>query len=318
MSKAPIPILDDEAVWPLADMHGCIEIIRACLRARVEGRLAAPPRHTASFGNGDLVFTIGGMRASGDSHGVAGFRVYDTFRAGANPHTQIVAVWDSDCAKLQGLVLGEALGALRTGALGGVAVDLMASRSARIGGVLGTGLQARTQLMAMLAVRPDIQQVRVYSRHPERRAAFAEQMSDSLDREIIAVERARDAVEDADILLTATRSTRPVLETAWLKAGVHINSVGPKLARQHELPPAIGHLAGRVATDSPEQLRAYSDRHFLADTPAWERMLDLADLQQAAPAPRSPDTVSLFCSAGLAGTEVALAAELLRRAASGD
>lgn len=309
ISSAPQVILDDAAVWRLADMDTRIEAIRTALRTQVDGRLVAPPRHAVGFGNGDLVFTIGDTRDGG----VAGFRVYDTFRSGSPQQTQLVAVWDTSTGTLRGLILGEAVGALRTGAIGGVAIDLMAKQDAATCGVLGTGLQARTQLMAALAMRPGIESVHVYSRNPEHRVAFARRLSAELGRDITPVDTARDAVRNADVLLAATNSMQPVLEPDWLKAGVHVNTVGPKFADRHELPPAIGTLASWVATDAPEQIRRYPGGHFLAGSPAWDRMHDLAALLDHAPA-RHPNDITLFCSAGLAGTEIILADALLHRA----
>lgn len=91
---------------------------RPLFLARAGNRLISPPRHHVSFPDrGDLVFTVGGVL--GDKP-LAGFRVYETFD-GAE-HSQIVAVWSADNAKLKGIVLGERLGNLRTGAIGGVAI----------------------------------------------------------------------------------------------------------------------------------------------------------------------------------------------------
>jgi len=85
-------------------------------------------------------------------------------------------------------------------------------------------------------------------------------------------------------------------------------------AELHELPRDIGDVADVAATDSPTQLNAYPAPHFLAGTPAGDGMLDLSDIVVGrASGRRSPTDITLFCSVGLAGTEVAVANALLRQ-----
>jgi ornithine cyclodeaminase len=313
----PFVILNDAEVHALARMPDLVAVIERCLQAKAQGRLVAPPRHSVAFDTGQLVFTIGGITTGGDGDaGMAGFRAYETFRGGGSARAQIVAVWDSGSGDLRGLVIGDALGVLRTGAIGGVAIDRMARPDVRTCGVVGSGSQAESQLMAAVAVRPGLETIRVYSRNACNREGFAERMSARLGKTIRPVAAARDAVAAADLVLCATDSDSPVIETQWLVRGTHVSTLGPKLADRHELPPAIGAIADIAATDSPAQLYAYPKPHFLAGTPAGERMLDLAEIVAGrASGRRNPTDITLFCSVGLAGTEVAVAEFLLRQAA---
>lgn len=311
-----VPILYDDDVLALAEMGELVALVENCLRARAAGRLVAPPRHTVAFGDrGKLVFTIGGVDRD-ESPGAAGFRVYETFAGAGRQRAQLVAVWNGASGDLLGLIIGDALGAWRTGALGGVAVKHMARPGASACAVIGSGQQAETQLLAAAAVRP-LACVRVYSRSAANRQAFADRLSSRLGCRIEAVGSTREAVADADIVLCATDSPEPVLETGWLAPGAHVTSVGPKLVDGHELPRDIGKRATFVATDSPEQMRAYPKPHFLAGTPAEAAMRDLAEIVTAGEPRRRAADLSLYCSVGLAGTEVAIAEHLLRRAAVG-
>ena len=106
------------------------------------------------------------------------------------------------------------LGQIRTGAASGYATDLLANPEADTLGVIGSGFQARTQLEAIRAVRP-IKTVRVWSRSEEKRRKFAEECS------AIAVETAEEAVRGAQIVVTATNSTEPVLEERLDRARNH-------------------------------------------------------------------------------------------------
>lgn len=300
-------ILNDEDLAGNSLMPVAIDAVEKALLARFAGQAVSPPRHHVSFpGHGDLVFTVGGFLGEAP---IAGFRVYETFQ-GAE-HAQIVAVWSAQDARLRGLVLGERLGAIRTGAIGGVAIRHLSSAQARIVGVIGSGLQARTQLAAAVAVRP-ITHARVYSRDEANRVAFALEMQLELGIVVSPVESVAEAVGDADIVLCATSSDRPVLRVCDLKAGAHVNTVGPKTLKGHELDVDIAATAAVIATDSPEQTRAYSVPFFLNGSSHEQRMADLADIIAGKVTGRtSPNETTLFCSAGLAGTEVAVAAAIL-------
>jgi ornithine cyclodeaminase len=313
----PFVVLTDAEVSALARMPDLVAVIERCLLAKAEGRLVAPPRHSVAFETGQLVFTIGGIKASAhEGASVAGFRVYETFRGSGTARAQLVAVWDSDSGELRGLVIGDALGVLRTGAIGGVAIDRLARPDVRSCAVIGSGQQAESQLLAAIAVRPGLETIRVYSRNVAKREDFAARMSARLGKTVRPVATARDAVAGADLVLCATDSGTPVLETQWLARGAHVSTLGPKLADRHELPRDIGEVADVAATDSPAQLRAYPAPYFLEGTRAAREMLDLADIVTGRVAcRRNAADITLFCSVGLAGTEVAVADALLQQSA---
>jgi ornithine cyclodeaminase len=102
---------------------------------------------------------------------------------------------------------------------------------------------------------------------------------------------------------------------SWLKPGAHVNTVGPRAQGASELDASIAGRVRVVATDSRRQLRSYAKPYFLADTPWMEAMVELGDIVVGQQTGRqSPDDMTLFCTAGLSGTEVAVASEALRRA----
>jgi ornithine cyclodeaminase len=306
-----IPVLTDADVDRLADMGALVRAVEGVLRAKAEARLVAPPRHHVAFGPaGDLVFTIGGEVGGAN---IAGFRVYDTFAGDVGERSQIVAVWNSRTGALRGLVVGGRLGALRTGAIGGAAVTALARSDARTLAVIGTGIQARTQLEGALAVRT-IDSVRVFSRDESRRSGLAAETARAHGIEARAAASAREAVEGADIVLCATTSPTPVIRADWLAPGAHVNTVGPKLRDRHEMGPDVAERAVVIATDSPAQVEAYPS-FFLDGTHHRARMVDLADIVAGhRPGRQGDGDITLFCSAGLAGTEVAVADALLARA----
>lgn len=299
-------ILKDEDLCPAAVMRGAIDALETAFRAKAAGEMVSPPRHHVSFPKrGDIVFTVGGIDGE---RPLAGFRAYETFDGGQ--HSQVVAVWRADTAELQGVILGERLGQIRTGAIGGVAIRHLSAPTARTVGIIGSGAQARTQLIAAAAVR-DISSARVFSRNPRNCATFAEEMQLQLGIAVEPVTSAARAVAGADIVLCATSSDMPVIDASELKAGVHINTIGPKTLKGHELGLDVADMAGIIATDSPEQTRAYASPFFLSGTIHEKRMIDLAAIVAGHAAGRtSPLDTTLFCSVGLAGTEVIVASAI--------
>lgn len=288
--------LGDDAVLALGAADA-VDAMREAVRAAYAGRLAAPARVRAELADLDYVFTVGALGA-----GPSGFRAY---RAGSPEGDQLVAVWD-DTGQLTGVVVGSQLGARRTGALGAVASDALARLDARDVAVIGSGVQAWTQLWATTAVR-DIRRVQVFSPDPRHRTRFAARAEGELRVQAAAVTTAREALTGADIVILATKATRPVIAAEDVQPGTHVVTVGPKRIDGHETPVEVAQRAAVISCDSPAQARAY-------DTPFFTGSLPLTDLGAilagAAPGRRRHDDITLHCSVGLAGTEVLLAQRL--------
>jgi ornithine cyclodeaminase/alanine dehydrogenase-like protein (mu-crystallin family) len=297
-------ILTDDDLNPAALMPAAIEAIEVALLARRQGRLVAPPRMAVPFGgHGSLMLTIGGT--VGDD-AIAGLRVYDTFEGPT--HSQVTVVWSAIDARLIGIVVGERLGEIRTGAIGGVAIRHMSAPDAKVVAVIGTGRQAAMQLLAASVVR-QLSEVRVFSRNEANRRSFAAEMTTLIGVPVEVMDGAEQAVSEADIVICATTSATPAIRAEWLKAGAHVTTVGPKTTSAHELDSAIADRATLIATDSPEQAGAYSEPFFLHEALAAGRIVDLAAIAEGSP-PRSPSDITLFCSVGLAGTEVLVASAI--------
>lgn len=286
-------------------MATAIEAVEGTVLSKAAGDLVSPTRHSVNFGDkGSLVFTIGGQLSEPS---IAGFRVYDTFRGEYSNRDQLVTVYDSTTGALKGVCIGNRLGAIRTGAIGGLAIRLLSRESSTSLGVVGSGLQAMTQIHAAMSVRK-ITQISIYNRTEQTRNSFAKEMSEQLGVEVVPVESAKKAVHEKDIVIAATTSSVPVFDSAWISPGTHINTVGPKFKDAHELDPKCADLCETIATDSMAQVEGYSKPFFLAGSKELERMVELSDLL-AAPQRfrRSENGITLFCSVGLSGTEVAVA-----------
>ena len=236
--------------------------------------------------------------------------VHDTYPDRGPDHQQLVAVFSASTGAFEGLFVGHAIGRWRTGAIGGVAVDRLARPDATTLGVLGSGNQARTQVRCACAVR-DFEEVHVYSPTREHREAFAAEIGETVAPAVTAVDEPEAAVSGADVLVCATTSREPVFDPAWLEPGTHVTSIGPKFEGLQELPDGAIERADVIATDSLAQVDGY-DRPFVVGGADRERMIELSAVVAGETVGRSdPAEITLFCSVGLAGTEVVLGAALL-------
>jgi alanine dehydrogenase len=298
--SSPSPLLlGDDDVRARIDAATAVRTVRAAILAGQDGSLHAPPRVRADLGGRHLVFTAGRLGVPG----VLGFRAYLT-RGDADQ--QLVAVWGARHGELRALVHGTELGVRRTGAVGAVAVDALAAQGPVTLGVVGAGAQAWAQLWAVRTVREPAD-VRVASRRPERAEVFAARARDELGVAARAVPRVEDAVRARDVVIVATDSRVPVVESEWIDPGTHVTTLGPKTVSRHELPAGLAARASAIVTDSLAQAAGYAEPHALP----VERMVDLgAVLTGTAPGRTAPDEITLFSPVGLAGTEVALASVL--------
>ncbi|KAK4525630.1 hypothetical protein GAYE_SCF15G3539 [Galdieria yellowstonensis] len=304
-----IVVLDNEEVDKLLDMSSAVELVENAITAKTCGNLLCPPRFRLETSRGNLVFTSGAIV---DPYvDVLGFRVYSTFPTSTSGETQATMVYDGKTGVIKGIILGNRLGALRTGAIGGVAIKHLAKEGVCEVGVLGTGIQAETQLIACIAVR-EVSSVKVFSPNSSHCAAFVEKFRKLCN--ITQVATARDCVEDVDILIVATNSSSPVLQTEWLSPNVHINSVGPKFVDKHELPEDLPLKCSHIFTDSISQLDSYTPTHFIKECSSAPQVRDLSEVVGSLqPFQREKSAITLFLSVGLSGTEVIIGNDVIER-----
>ena len=206
--------LTDADVDRLLPMPDAIRVMEQAFHAKSEGRLVSPPRFYVPFRTGRLVFTVGGDEVGAS---VVGFRLYNTFPGseedgGVHPdRTQVTMVFDARTGGLEGQVFGTRLGVLRTSAIGGTALKYLANPTSERIGFIGSGLQARAQLEAAMAVLP-LKSLRVFSPTPEHRVAFAQRAAERYGLAAEASNSAQEAAEASDVVICSTVSARPVVE----------------------------------------------------------------------------------------------------------
>jgi ornithine cyclodeaminase/alanine dehydrogenase-like protein (mu-crystallin family) len=299
-------LLDDDQISARISPGMATAAMRRALTDAERGDLAAPARVTSDLGDGKLIFTTGARPGRW-----FGYRSYDTF--GTDPGTQLVVVHDWHTGLAAAVAVGYELGRRRTGAIGGVAVDALARPGAAELALIGSGPQAWAQLWAIGSVRP-LTGVRVWSRDAGNRESFAHRARAELAAPASSAASAQQAVHGADIVILATSSTVPVLDPGWLADGCHVTSLGPKRQGRAEFGAALAERADVLVTDSLAQAHGYQPPFVLDGTPHMDRLVSLGSvLEGSMPGRIDSGQVTLFCSVGLAGTEVHLLAELIGR-----
>ena len=167
------------------------------------------------------------------------------------PATMVLV--DAETGMVNSLLDGTYLTRLRTGAISGLATDILSRKDSKIFALFGTGGQAVTQLEAVLTVRK-IEEVRVFDVFKERAKEFAAKMTEKFGKKfnvkIIAAESSDKAVENADIITTVTTSKKPVFDANKVKKNVHINGVGSYTPEMQEIPGDILVKANKIFVDT--------------------------------------------------------------------
>lgn len=292
--------LNEEDITRLLRVDDVIAAVEEAFRQQGLGTAVNRPRQRVPAGT-VLHVMAGGLPA----WGVMGFKAYTSARSGVR---FVAHLYSADSGELLAVMEADRLGQLRTGAASAVATRYMARPEAGSIGIIGTGRQARSQVLAISRVRP-VALVKCYSRSASRREAFAEEMVQELGAEVVAVERPEEAVEGVDIVVTATTAREPVLPGAWLEAGMHVCAIGSNAATRRELDTAAITRAAVIAVDDPAQARVEcGDLIAAVDSGAagWDRVTELGRIVAGLDLGRGgPDEITLFESQGVAIEDVA-------------
>jgi ornithine cyclodeaminase/alanine dehydrogenase-like protein (mu-crystallin family) len=235
----------------------------------------------------------------------------DNPKRGLDAHQGTVTLFDGETGEVRALMNASAITAIRTAAVSAVATRLLAREDARELGILGSGVQARSHLEALRLVR-DFDRVRIFS----PTAGNARALADETRADVAG--SAEEAVRGADVVVTATSSTDPVLRRDWLKAGAHVNVIGGRPPTMRELDVAtVAESAFYVDKRESAEAEAYDYRDALeagAIGPGHIRGEIGEVLIGAAPGRTSPDELTVFRSLGLAVEDLAAAEYVVRRA----
>jgi ornithine cyclodeaminase len=313
-------VLSAAAVREALPMNEAIAAMRQAFGQLSDGTAALPLRTSIPVPEAEGVALMMSARCN-IPHGLGGklVTVFPRNPAAGRPlvHAAVVLL-AIETGEPVALLEGTALTALRTGAASGLATELLARKDAARVAIIGTGVQARTQLEAVCCVRP-VKSVAVYSPDREGAARYAEEMAavSGVPPDIRLTESVRDAVRDADVVCAATSSRTPVLTTDDVSPGVHINAVGSFTPEMQEIDPAL--VGGvRVVVDQRDASLAEAGEVIAAVDGGLLAAGDLTELGEivngTAPGRSSPSEMTLFKSVGVAVQDLCAGSRAVERA----
>ena len=262
-----VRILSGAEVERLLGMDACIDAMGEVLSSLARGEAMQPLRTMLRLPGDRGVFGV--MPAQVDQPDAFGLKVIAVFPSNEgtryDSHQGAVLLFEPEHGTLAAIMDATAITAIRTAAVSGLATRWLAREDAGDLAILGTGVQARTHLEAMLCVRP-VRRVRVWSRHEAHRAAFRSWASDRFGLVVETPASVPETVANADLICTVTSSRTPVLEGTWVAPGSHINAVGASLPEARELD-----------TEAVVRSRLYVDRIESACNEAGDYLIPLAE-----------------------------------------
>jgi len=173
---------------------------------------------------------------------------------------------------------------LRVGATSAVGIRELSNPDARVAGLFGSGWQAEAHLNYLLMVRPQIEEIRIYSPTPAHRKAFAGEWSDKVGKLIIAVDHPRDAVKGCQIVTCATAAMDPCFDGSWLEPGTHVTAITSpdRTALRRELDDTTFDRADVLIVLSKEQIEYDNQVDIMGPVKrgvkSWEQIGEFGDL----------------------------------------
>ncbi|HLZ23591.1 MAG TPA: ornithine cyclodeaminase family protein [Ktedonobacterales bacterium] len=307
-------VVREEDVRAVLTMPDVVDVLDAAFRREAAGEAENRPRSRIVLPGGrGVLHVLSGYVPGQPGHpdvegpGLVGLKTYTASSAGVR---FVVLLSSAEDGRLLAIIEADWLGQMRTGAASGVAARYMARQNARVVGLLGTGGQARTQLLALYAVRP-IERFLVYGRDESRRRAFCDEMAERTGVAVEPATSAEAAVRPADIVVTATTAREPIVYGAWLRPGTHINAMGSNWHNRREVDDETVERSAIVAVDALDQARMEAGDLMIpaeAGFFSFDRAVELSKIVAGqTPGRTSEQQITLFKSLGIGLEDVATA-----------
>jgi alanine dehydrogenase len=304
-------------------MPAAIDAMKAAFSQVARGEVVLPLRTQVEVSSYEGVAVIMPAYAAGsEALAVKAVAVYPgNVRLGIPTIHGIVLVMEASTGRPVALLEGGTLTAIRTGAASGAATDLLARPDASVAAIIGSGVQARTQLEAVCTVRP-IGEVRVFSADRAEAERFVYEMAGQgpVPDNVRVVDDAAAAVDGASVICTATTSKTPVFPAAALSPGCHINAIGAYRPDMQEIDAAVVQRALLVVDQRDAALAEAGDILIALQQGVIDERHIYAELGAIASGQKAgrtdADQITLFKSVGLAVQDAVAAAAALERAAA--
>lgn len=202
----------------------------------------------------------------------------------------------------------------RTGAIAGIASKYLARKNSSTFGLIGSGVQAHTQLLAVSSVF-NLKEARVWNHNFEKAEDFVEEMKGKVSCKLVAVKNIEEACA-SDIVSTITPSREPIVMEEFIKPGTHINAIGADAAGKQELEPSILKKAKIVVDDIHQAVHGGEPNVAIAKGIISEKDLkyNIVDVVKGMKVRESDADITIFTSTGLAVQDAATAALVFEKA----
>jgi len=316
-------VLSAEEVRQALPMAAAIKSMKQAFGQLSDGQVSLPLRSRIEVDQSFSLFMPAYLHSSGDM-AIKIVSVYpENPKDGLPTIHAAVLVLDSKTGAPISLMEGASLTAIRTGAASGAATDLLARPEANSVAILGSGVQARTQLEAVCTVR-EILHAWVFSPDQPGMQQFVDDLSGKgpIPAKLKIADDAKEAVSQADIICTATTSSTPVFDGSWVRAGTHINAIGSFTPSMQEIDSETVGRALVIVDSRPAALAEAGDLIIPIQSgeisPDWIQA-ELGEIVNGShPGRTSADQITLFKSVGVAVQDAAAAAHALAGARVAD
>jgi ornithine cyclodeaminase len=306
-----IRILSGKEVGKALPMAEAVQVMAAAFGQLSAGKAEVPFRGRITTKAGVTLFMPAYLKRE-RQFGVKVVSVYEN-----NPDlglpmvSAVVLVLDPDTGFPKALMDGSVLTAIRTGAGGGLAADLLSRKESQIVTIFGAGVQARAQLEAVLTVRR-IAEVRILSRTRKSAEKFAREIESWPDPpKVILPETVKQGISGADIIITATTSSNPLFDGKHLNPGVHVTGVGSFTPAMQEVDETTVRRA-YVVVDSREACLAEAGDIIIPNAAIHAEIGEILNGEK--PGRTSTDQITFFKSVGVAVQDASAAARVLANA----
>jgi len=311
-------VLTGAEVMQVLDMDLALSAGREAFRAYGEGRVNMPPKAYLTLAKGDFRAMYGEIFLP-DGH-VCGLKWVNVHPE--NPQLGLPTVMakvvlnDPETGLEWADMDGTHITNYRTGAAGGVAVEALSRPDASRLGVIGAGQQARTQIAAILKVRP-IREIIICDCALARARALADEVKRRHNVDVRLSPDSRETALAADILVTVTPSEVPLVNRDWVRPGTHINAIGADAAGKQELDPAILKAAKILVDDWAQASHSGEINVPLSKGEITPEMVygSLGEVVVGKkPGRESPEEITVFDSTGLIIQDLSLGFAVFQRA----
>lgn len=309
MTSTPIWITERD-VADLIALPQAIEALERILALEAKSEAENLPKTHLMVARNDAMHAIG---ASVAGEGICGFKTWVNVRGKSQTTVTLFSLEDGACLAV---IEATALGQMRTAAMTGVGTARLAPADADEMAIVGTGKQSLPQIAAVHAVRP-LRSVRVSSRDPGTRAAFAEEVAARLGIPTTPVDDVGDAVAGMPIVTLITNSTEAFLEGGMLETGSHLNAMGAIVPARAEFAGDVFDRADLVVVDNLRSVRDLSAEfraRYGDDESAWREVRTISSIVAADRSRPPAADLTLFKAMGMGISDLALAIEALERA----